>query len=96
MAVFLKLIGAFFMAFKNPKAAGAATLMGTALAGGGYALMDQVNSKHQEAIVRIDRNQEQVQQLLRTTDKILVKLDSIKEGIDDTKVQVERNLTYIL
>lgn len=84
----LKLISVLFSVIKESKTAGATVVMSTALAAGGYALVDLVNAKHQEAIAKISQNRAQVTQLLFAQQKVLVKLDAIKDGIDETKKQV--------
>ena len=85
-----KFIAAILSIFKEPKAAGATLAMSSVLAGGGYALTTQVNAKHQQALVKIAENRTQVTKLLVMQEKMLVKLDVIKEGIDETKGQVEK------
>jgi hypothetical protein len=93
----IKFIVAIFSVFKEPKAAASALAMSTAVAGGGYALIDQVNAvtakvdeKHDTAMTEIAKNREDMSSIMVAQQTMIVQLQSIKEGVNDTKANVEK------
>lgn len=89
----LKFIFDALGALKDPKAIGVIMLMTgvmlVAWGGGGYYVINKVEAKHLQAMIKISKNKDRFMQLLVVQEKILVKLDAIKEGIDDTKGHVK-------
>ncbi len=85
----LKFIFAIFAVMKDPKAAAASLAMAGTVAGGGMYMVDRVDAKHDVAMREISKNKQSVNTMITTQQVILTKLEAIKDGIDDTKVQVK-------
>ena len=84
-----KFIAAILLAFKEPKAAATAVAMGATVAGGGVYVLYKVDAKHNRVMKEISANRVRVTSVLISQKEIMTKLDSIKDGINDTKEQVK-------
>ena len=94
-AIYTKAMGfghflvAVLSVFKEPRAAAASVGMATAVAGGGTLIAGQVDAKHNEAMIEIQKNKTAVTEMVIAQKEILVKLDGIKDGVTETKDQVK-------
>jgi len=86
---FFKIFGILFSALKSSKVRDLAGLISLVIAGG-VLIMQQVEAKHQDSLLKISENRERVISLLVVQEKVLAKLDAIKESVDETKGQVDR------
>ena len=87
---FFKFVLAAFNGLKEPKTVGAAMTMLVTGGTGGYYLLEKVEAKHKAALTQISENRKKTTALLVVQEKVLAKLDAIKESVDDTKGQVEK------